>query len=174
MATTTSARLVIDASVAAAAGQTLHPTSRRSREFLDAVLKICHRVVMSPDLIHEWELHESQFSAAWRAEMRSKRKVIDLPGTRNSEVRNQLAAQALSHTMRRAAEKDLHLVEAAIETDKIVVSLDDHARELLRMDATAKIAWVNAVAEGGDTIYWLRRGAKPLKKWRLTKPRSST
>ena len=167
MATTRSTRLVIDASVAAAAGQTLHPTSRRSREFLGAVLKICHRAVMSPHLIHEWELHESQFSATWRAEMRSKRKVVDVPGSRNSEVRTQLAAEALSPTLRRAAEKDLHLVEAAIETDRIVVSLDEGARELLRMDATAKIIWVNAVAEGGRTIYWLRRGAKPLRRWRL-------
>ena len=174
MAMRVSRRLVIDASVASAAGKTQHPRSRRSREFLEAVLKICHRAVLTPELRDEWDRHESQFSATWRAEMRSKQKVIDLQGKRNPEIRTQLDAQSLNRTSRRAAEKDLHLVEAAIRTDNIGVSLDDRARELLLMNATAEITWVNAVTVAGDAIYWLKRGAKPLKKWRLGRPNPAT
>ena len=174
MATRTSRRLVIDASLASAAGQSLHPQSRRSRDFLSAVLQICHRAVMTPELIDEWDRNESQFSATWRAEMRSKQKVVDLQGKGNPEIRAQLDAQAFSRSLRRSAEKDLHLIEAAVRTDNIVVSLDDRARELLRLEATAKITWVNAVTEGGNAIYWLKRGAKPLKKWQLGKPSPAT
>ena len=148
MAKTISRRFVIDASVAFAAGQTQHPRSRRSREFLEAVLKICHRAVLTPELRDEWDLHESQFSATWKAEMRSKGKVVDLAGTENVEVRAQLAAQGLSQSSRRAAEKDLHLVEAAIDTDSIVASLDDSARGLFQIEAAEKITWVNVVTEG--------------------------
>lgn len=69
--------------------------------------------------------------------------------------------------IRKAVKKDLHLVEAALATDETVVSLDERAQADLLLEATAKITWVNANAEGGHAIYWLRRGAKPVKKWQL-------
>jgi len=85
-----SRRLVIDASVASAAGQTQHPTSFRSREFLEEVLKISHRAVMTAALTEEWDRHQSLYAARWRAEMRSRNKIVDLITVENTEVRRQV------------------------------------------------------------------------------------
>lgn len=94
--------------------------------------------------------------------MRSNGKVVDLPNVANQLIRDQLAL-----SIRKAAKKDLHLVEAALATGKVVVSLDDRAHVDLQIEATADITWVNANSEGGHAIYWLRRGANPVKKWQL-------
>src|SRR5271169_6766548 len=124
---TPSRRLVVDASVASAAGKTMFPSSFRSREFLSEVLKISHRIVMTADLAEEWDRHESLYATTWRAEMRSRNKIVDLAVEENDEVRRQVSVS-------KAVEKDLHLIEAALETDKIVISLDDRARAQLRAE----------------------------------------
>jgi len=116
-----SRRLVIDASVASAAGQTMAPASRRCREFLQAVLRISHRAAMTPLLREEWKRHQSLFARAWLAEMTSKGKVEATPDVQNDQLRTEAPGT-------RSAQKDLHLIEAALATDKIVVSLDDTAR----------------------------------------------
>lgn len=98
---------MVDASLASAAGASPHPDSFRSREFLREVLKISHRIVMTGFLAREWDRHQSLFALRWRAEMRSRDKVIDISGIENELVRHQLV-------MSKAVEKDLHLVEAAL------------------------------------------------------------
>src|SRR5579864_4197474 len=146
-----SRRLVVDGSVASAAGQTMHPTSFRSREFLDEVLKISHRIVMTVSLATEWDRHQSLYTARWRAEMRTRKKVLDIADVQNEDLRRQVPVS-------RAVQKDLHLIEAALATDKVVVSLDDRAHAALCVEATKEVTWVNAVEEGGHAIYWLRDG----------------
>lgn len=126
-----SRRLVVDASLAASAGRTIVPTSYRSREFLAEVLKISHRIVMTGELAAEWRRHETLFAARWRAEMRSRGKIVDIEGIQNDEVRKQVR-------LSQAVEKDLHLVEAALATDRIVVSLDDRAQGDLRVEAPGR------------------------------------
>jgi len=155
-----SRRLVIDASVASAAGLTMNPTSRRCREFLQAVLRISHRSTMTPVLREEWRRHQSLFAARWLAEMRSKAKVVEIADVRNEELRAQ-APLSLS------TQKDLHLIEAALPTDRIVVSLDQRAREELAVQAAADVMWVDPVDEGGHVIYWLNKGAEPFEEWKL-------
>jgi hypothetical protein len=157
---TPSRRLVIDASVGAAAGRTDFPTSRRSRAFLAEVLKISHQVVMTRELAREWDDHETRFSARWRVDMRSRRKVIDLENVENEEVRRQVRSSP-------AVLKDLHLVEAALATDHIVVSLDERAHRDLAVEATKDVVWVNAAQKGGHAIYWLRNGAPDKEEWKL-------
>jgi len=151
---------VVDASVASAAGKTMHPTSFRSRQFLGEVLKISHRIVMTVTLATEWDRHQSLYAARWRAEMRTRNKVVDIANVPNEEVRRQV-------TFSIAVQKDLHLIEAALATDKVVISLDDRAQADLCVDATKEVTWVNAVAEGGHAIYWLRDGAPPKNEWKL-------
>jgi hypothetical protein len=155
-----SRRLVIDASVASAAGQTLQPASRRCREFLRTVLRICHRTTMTPRLREEWRRHQSLFAKAWLAEMRSRAKAEDVADVRNEEMRDQAPGTP-------SAQKDLHLIEAALNSDRIVISLDDRARAELSVPAAAEVMWVNPVSEGGHAIYWLNKGAAPVKEWML-------
>jgi hypothetical protein len=150
----------VDASLASAAGQTQAPNSFRSREFLAEVLRISHQVVMTAELTAEWDRHQSLFAARWRAEMRTRDKVVDIIVPPNEDVRSQVR-------MSKAVQKDLHLVEAALATDKIVVSLDDRASRQLCVNETRDVVWVNAVSEGGHAIYWLRNGAPPVEAWKL-------
>ncbi len=94
--------------------------------------------------------------------MRSRRKIVDIRrhrATRSSvsQIRD-LGGRCL---------KDLHLIEAALATDRIVVSLDERARRELAVDASKDIVWVNAVLEGGHAVYWLRNGAPDKEEWKL-------
>jgi len=159
-------KLVIDASVASASGETMQQASWRCREFLVEFRKTAHRMVLSEILAAEWRRHQSRFAAEWVITMRSRGRIVDLRGLSNEPLREQLRAKGKGK-IRKAAEKDLHLVEAALEADQIVVSLDETAHADLITEATAKITWVNADVEGGHAIYWLRRGARPVKKWQL-------
>jgi len=77
--------------------------------------------------------------------MRSRKKVVDIADVQNDEVRRQVPES-------RAIRKDLHLIEAALATDQIVISLDDRAQTELCVEATQEVTWVNAVAEGGHAI----------------------
>jgi len=157
---TVSRRLVIDASVASAAGLSMIPDSRRCREFLQAVLHISHRATMTPLLRDEWKRHQSLFARAWLAEMTSKAKVENIADVPNEELRSQAPGT-------RSAQKDLHLVEAALATDKIVISLDELARAALSVPAAAEVMWVHPVDDGGQVIYWLNKGAEPVDAWKL-------
>jgi hypothetical protein len=89
----------------------MHPTSFRSREFLGEVLKISHRMVMTVTLAAEWDRHQSLYAARWRAEMRSRKKVVDIADVQNEEVRRQVPVSS-------AVQKDLHLIEAALATTR--------------------------------------------------------
>ena len=71
---------------------------------------------------------------------------------------------------KRAAEKDVHLIEAALRTDGLVASQDERARRIFR-DASASvqelkpIVWVNPTAPDDDPIGWLKNGARS-ETWR--------
>lgn len=115
---------------------------------------------MTRELTGEWNRHESLFTTRWRAEMQSRKKIVAVRDVENEDVRRQVQ-------MSTAVLKDLHLVEAALATDRIVVSLDDRARADLRVEATREVMWVNAVLEGGHAVYWLRNGAPDKEEWKL-------
>jgi len=115
---------------------------------------------MTPLLREEWNRHQSLFAKAWLAEMTSKAKVEAIADIQNEELRAE-APDTVS------ARKNLHLVEAALATDQIVISLDDRARTELALHAAREVMWVHPVDEGGHVIYWLRNGAAWAKEWTL-------
>ena len=76
MAKVRSRMLVIDASIAMAAGErSMHPTSRNCREFLQAVLAVCHRMVLTKPIQEEWNEHQSAFARRWRTAMMARKKI---------------------------------------------------------------------------------------------------
>jgi len=70
--------LVVDASVMRVAGgiEAQDPVPARSRDALRAILTICHRVCLSPELRAEWKRHQSRFARGWLTRMYARRKVI--------------------------------------------------------------------------------------------------
>ena len=115
---------------------------------------------MTPLLRLEWKRHQSLFARAWLAEMTSRAKVEGIADVRNEDLRAEAPATA-------SAQKDLHLIEAALATDKIVISLDDTARAELSVPAAADVMWIHPVDEGGRVMYWLNKGAGVVDEWKL-------
>ena len=82
-----------------------------------------------------------------------------------SGFRAGLEANVSNATDRAAMLKDIHLLEAALATDNIVVSRDDSARGLFSktarvVHAISSTVWVNP-AEEVDPRLWLDNGAEP-------------
>lgn len=141
-------RLVIDTSVAKAAGESEHPVSKYCRDFLKGVLEICHSLVMTQRISDEWKKHRSLFTAKWQRVMVAKKKVDSINITQREDLQKEIISKAASKRDREEMKKDLSLIEAALATDRIVVSLDEEAKKLFTEAARhvvrlKQIAWIN-------------------------------
>ncbi len=169
-----SKRLVIDASVARSAGEegAIYPTSVHCRDFLLTVLATSHKFVMTLEIRDEWNKHQSEFARKWRSQMVAKRKFefLDIPV--NAELWNKIYViiETVTGSDKQQVEmiKDLRLLEAAIATDKIIISLDDKtarrffSRAAVQVDELKNIVWVNPdKIEEEKPIEWLENGANP-------------
>ena len=139
--------LVIDASVTQSAGETDHPVSKACREFLNDVLTICHHAAVTPELHAEWKHHRSRFSLGWRSAMAARRKLDRIVPAPNAELRAYIDRRITNPDDRAAIEKDLHLVEAALIADKVIVSRDDKARGLFSLPMLQTLTWINPTRE---------------------------
>lgn len=73
----------------------------------------------------------------------------------------------LTDAERESLLKDVHLIEAALAADKIVVSLDDEARALFDVGELGTVLWINPVRYYPDCLTWLAEGAEPDNRWLL-------
>jgi hypothetical protein len=164
---------VIDANILRSAGgeEAVHPTSAQCRAVLSAILNICHKATVCSELREEWDKHQSKYATLWRSAMQKKRKIITIEVTEKSGLRQTVSDfHEQARTKQEAALKDFHLVEAAIETDWIVISLDDTVRKIFAEacqegDQLAKVIWVHPSDE--DILVWLENGAIPQDNKRL-------
>lgn len=163
-----SRRLVIDASVARAAGgaDAAFPLPRQCRDFLRTMLVACHRVVLTRAVSAEWKKHESVFAREWRAAMVARKKVLLLDVPEDADLRDAIEGAAETERGRRAMLKDAHLIEAARVTDRTVVSLDDAVRGLFgaassRVSPLRAVVWTNPGREAEACSTWLEDGAPP-------------
>ncbi|MDY6805348.1 MAG: hypothetical protein SXA11_16275 [Cyanobacteriota bacterium] len=167
-----SKRLVIDASVARAAGDKDAPTSQNCRDFLTAVKDICHQLVMTPEIKKEWDKHQSTFTQRWRSSMVAKKKLVYQDIAVDNDLWNLIKKYSETEKQQKAMEKDLLLIEAAIATDKIVVSLDETVKELFakataEIEVLKQVAWVNPDVGEEEAIAWLKNGADIESKYLL-------
>jgi hypothetical protein len=183
-----SRRLIIDSSIARAASgeESVHPVGKQCRDFLQEILRICHRVSFTEPVREEWNRHQSRFAKRWLTAMFARKKVETIPNTENPTLRAKLDELTPEQTenlasisdpasfekMVAAMRKDLHLIEAALASDQLVASLDETVREFfVQSAATLKqlknICWVNPTKEEDDVVEWLANGAKSEKSRRL-------
>jgi predicted nucleic acid-binding protein len=160
-----SRRLVVDSSIMHSASEKDHPESSSCRAFLDEMLSICHRLVISAAIVDEWKRHLSGYSLLWLGAMRRKRKDFVVQPVRNDELERAIAAGDFSDAEKEALRKDLLLIQAAFEADRAVASLDERARRLfgrLAGEATAlrSLVWVNPVLAEDKSLAWLQAGAR--------------
>lgn len=155
-------RLVIDTNVLRGASSTTDasPPGSLLRAVLDAIFRICHRAVISPELEREYRVHASKFGVRWLSAMRRKGKVVETPAIETSRARRWKQSEHLRSGEQRAElEKDLHLVLAALETDGIVVSGEKRVRALLLKvmePGEVELGWALV---GPETVPWLELGA---------------
>lgn len=166
MANQSSRRLVIDADVVHSAGETEHPVSSACRRFLETVLDVGHHVVMTDAILAEWHDHMSKYSRRWRRRMYGRRRVyrIEMETERDNNLRNRID-QTVHRDQKAIAEKDVHLIEAAIATDRLVTSQDESARRVFkdasdRVVELKQIVWVNPTCNKEKPIEWLENGAR--------------
>lgn len=161
----TSKYLVIDTSIVRSAGgeNATHPTPVQCRNFLQAVYEICHCVVLTADVKDEWKRHQSRFARTWLASMFGRKKVR-LVIIESEHLYTQIEQTAKTHADQKAMLKDVFLLEAALQTDKIVLSLDNTAQRLFQ-DAAKQIklvrdlVWVNPIESPEVVLAWLKSGA---------------
>jgi hypothetical protein len=174
MTAKSSQRLVIDASVARASGGlgAVSPTSKNCSDFLQAVLDICHQVVLTTEILEEWHRHKSKFARHWLASMFARKKAKLIGSAKDRQLHDKIDRAAQSEKARAAMLKDVHLLEAALATDEIVVALDETVRGLfieavISVGEIRNVVWVNPDRADEEPLIWLEGGAKPDKKRRL-------
>ena len=166
-----SGKIVVDASVARSSGDwnALPPSATACRDALLAILKYRLMAVMSPTLEREWDRHQSNFATRWRVQMTIKGLVLKVPDGTHRRLSTALAASGLSAARKKVAQKDFHLVSAALATEKTILSNDDEARDIFAIAATEieefkKLVWVNPSNAHENCTHWLTQGAKPEKQ----------
>lgn len=161
-----SVALVIDADIARSSSLAPKPRPQNCQHFLRAVAQNNHLLVMSPDLIAEWNKHQSSYARRWRRKMYGRKKVRVVRPEHDQELCQRAEEAGETTKQRHAIFKDFHLVEAARATDERIASMDETMRGLLSKAALKKgvkelrsILWVNPNQPEEEVMDWLENGA---------------
>ena len=163
-------RIVVNASVARAAGgeDATASVSINCTEFLESFRdQTSHHIVMTLELSEEWDEHQSNFAAAWLANMIATKRFHYIKLPQNRTLHEKIEATATQEKDINAMLKDFHLLGAALATDKTIISLDETVRALFaratqQVGEIWDIIWVNPdrITEE-QPITWLQNGPPP-------------
>ncbi len=180
MQSSNSKQLVVDASVAGAAGGegATALVSINCTEFLLIFWDKClHHVVMTPELYKEWDEHQSDFAARWLASMISTGRYCEVESSENQVLWTKIEDAAEQENQIPVMRKDFHLLEAARISDQTIISLEKRVRRHFayaaqHVDEIQNIVWVNPKKEKEEPLVWLQNGAPPedhrrLRAWRI-------
>lgn len=164
-----SKRLVIDADVAQASGDedATDPRAIICRDILMEVRTQNHRIVMTKQINDEWKRHQSHFALEWRASMDARRRVVRIVTSEQSQLQRRVTNTISNIDDTEVMLKDFHLLQAALETDKTIISLDETVRTLFAkvsqlVGEIRDIIWVNPErTTEEEPITWLKNGAPP-------------
>ncbi|MBI3302030.1 MAG: hypothetical protein HYZ72_08145 [Deltaproteobacteria bacterium] len=106
--------------------------------------------------------------------MVARKKVHYLDSVVSDDLRDRILRVAVQarEGEREALRKDFLLIEAALATDRTVISLDDRVRKLFAVAARSvgelrKVVWVNPEQTEEQAVLWLENGAKPEMRYLL-------
>lgn len=164
--------MIVDADISKACSER-NDSGERYRQFLTAMLRICHRVALTDTVTEEWARHQSGWFRKWFKSMCARKKQVRISSVvSTAELRGQVRRLNRPDSARNAMLKDCHLIETALASDLIIVSRDNNAhREFAAAAADIRelgpIVWVNPDRTDVDLIEWLERGASPNAKLQL-------
>ena len=167
-------RIVVDASVATASGESHDFVSIACRGFLEEFRKGPSRLVIYSEIRQEWLRHPSAFAVEWLAAMVASKRVDDIQLADQPKLRELLNSIALSITEKRNWAKDFHLICASLQADKSIASRDRKAEAVFRKLAASvqtlhKIEWFDPERHAAHTQPWLQ-GKNPQKRQFCLKP----
>ncbi len=171
-----SKRFVIDTDVAQSSGDedATDPRAINCRDFLKVVRSQDYRIVMTREISEEWKRHRSGFALEWRVSMDARRRIDRINPPEDEELRDKVTVTASNEDEIEAMEKDFHLLQAALATDRTVISLDETVRDLFKrasqqVGEIQRIIWVNPDRTAEEQpIIWLQNGAPPETHRRLS------
>lgn len=165
-------KLVIDISVARAAGgeHAVHPLAKSCRDFLEVVRKKHYLVVMSPEIRAEWVKYRVPIAITWLTAMQQKGKVHFVTPPDFEELRLKIEGCARGKAQLRHMIEDIHLIKAALVTDRTVISGDREVQHLFAratpdVKELRNIVWVDANEAG--LLAWVQGGAMRTKNLQL-------
>jgi len=169
-------RLVIDTDVVQSSGseKATDPRAVSCREFLRAVRSYNYRVVVTKEINAEWKRHRSGFAHEWKVSMYARRRIEDINPSENDTLLDKITTATNDPDEVEVMQKDFHLLQAALETDKIVISLDQTVRNLFanasqQVGEIRIIIWVNPERTLEEQpIPWLKNGAPAETHRRLS------
>ena len=166
--------IVIDADVAQSAGDSPDGSgvAKACRDFLQAVLEICHHAVWTPEIAAEWKRHASRFSRKWRVQMAGRRKLDESEALLVAGLESRIIAGNDPDLFPEKISKDMHLIYAAIATGSPVASHDDAIRRRLKKalpkaPELQSVVWVDPASPEENPMDWLKRGAPSDKHRQL-------
>jgi hypothetical protein len=162
--------IVVDASVYGGAGRGPEsgPGVIPCINALNAIKDAQLLVVVSPRLLEEG--HIGPFARKWMVQMFARRKVYRVNDPPVLDALRNLLPDLEEAGVANAISKDLHLVEAALGTDKRILSLDERMRGHLgklaaRIAELSQIHWANPRHPQCHT--WLLDGAPDIAMYLL-------
>jgi len=170
-------RILIDASVATAAGETSAPLSVTCRKFLTEFKKSSNVVVLYSELQSEWADHPSSFAMDWLAAMVAKKHFHFIQLEEHAALQQACTQANLSQQEHRAWRKDFHLICASLQTDRSISSRDRKAESVFcKIAATfgplAKIEWFDPERDEAHLDAWLKNINAQKGRFRLSTPTS--
>lgn len=168
--------LVIDADIAYSARELAPDEANEEKyqrigyciSFLNAIRENEHRIVypLNGQLKEEWDNHQKEYFSGWVDTMISENLATFIPHSENDDLRDLIESCTVScrdEGVRNKMIKDTHLLEIALESDKIVASMDKVRQHFVSASKEIKeireIVWVNPQTEEDSCTGWLMKGA---------------
>jgi len=169
--------LVVDASVGRAARNksSQNQVARSCIQTLETIRKGHYAIAMSEEIENEWSgirKNISFYASKWLVLMERRGRVAILEGTIDLILRENILEATINPSIKIAIRKDVHLLEAALATDSIIVCRDKKCRKYFqqaakKVDVIKPIHWTNPELPKDDTITWLQSGAPVEAKRQL-------
>ena len=168
----TAKSLVIDVNITCAASEkeSADPITKSSRDFLRCIVETTsHKIVLTDAIRAEQRKHPSKFGESWLRTMIAKKRVrwIDVPA--DEMLRRKVEQTATSQNRLIHMQEDIHLIEAALRTDKTILSMDEEVKECFvhaahTVVALRMIGWINPCKSDHTLddmiVLWLQNGAE--------------
>jgi len=165
---------VVDADVLRASGKGERPPAPECLQTLNTILRVCHRVAISPAIQKQWKEHASQAARRWWRQMLVRKKVVPVA---DAEVERCIAPDGAAAGLQRSIDRhfgegdertevlgDVLLVTAALAAQAAILSNDRKARRRFRTVARTcralrTVEWSIPPEAADDVVPWLERGA---------------